>query len=78
MIRDSPADEKYPARRRSDIFTASPIYRLLAGRLINTAKASVSEVNPSSAGSTGTLGVLHFWRPRWLIPMILFELRLGR
>src|ERR1700759_474716 len=38
----------------------SPIYRLLAGRLINSAKASVSEVNPSSAGTTGNLGVFAF------------------
>jgi hypothetical protein len=42
------------------IFTPSPIYRLLAGRLINSAKASVSEVNPSSAGTTGILGVFAF------------------
>jgi hypothetical protein len=42
------------------IFSPSPIYRLLAGRLINSAKASVSEVNPSSAGTTGILGVFAF------------------
>jgi len=46
------------------MFALSPIYRLLAGRLTNSAKASVSDVNPSSAGTTGILGVFAFWRPK--------------
>ena len=78
VVRTARPTKEFPATRRSAIFTPSPIYRLLAGRLINSAKASASEVNPSSAGTAGILGVLPFWRPIWLIPMILFELRLGR
>jgi hypothetical protein len=54
------ANQGFPAKQRSAIFITSPIYRLLAGRLINSAKASVSEVNPSSAGTTGILGVFAF------------------
>jgi hypothetical protein len=59
-VRMARPDEEFAFLAFPGIFSPSPIYRLLAGRLINSAKASVSEVSPSSTGRAGVLGVFAF------------------